>query len=99
VGWEGDAVAQITGQAATYLRITGTGSLSSIVSAFRAGKLLGLDSKPATSSSIVPNHTYAMVGYNASTGTFTLYNPWGKVQAVSGKMVVANFDHWNQAVS
>jgi len=47
----------------------------------------------------VPDHTYAMVGYNASRGLFTLYNPWGKVQQVSGSTLVANFDHWNQAIS
>ena len=26
------------------------------------------------------NHAYAIVGYNASTDTFTLYNPWGTDQ-------------------
>jgi hypothetical protein len=99
VGWEGDAVQQVTGQGATYLRITGWGSISSIVNSFRSGKLLGLDSKPSTSSSVVPDHTYAMVGYNPSTGLFKLYNPWGTVQEVSASTIVGNFDHWNQAVS
>jgi transposase len=97
VGWEGDAVEQVTGRAATDLPITGTGSLYAVVNAFRSGKLLGLDTKPVTSSSVVPDHTYAMVGYNASAGMFKLYNPWGKVQEVSGRTIVANFDHWNQA--
>ena len=23
------------------------------------------------------SHAYAVTGYNASSGTFTLYNPWG----------------------
>jgi hypothetical protein len=99
VGWEGDAVEQITGRGATYLRINGTGSLGSIVNAFRSGALLGLDSKPVTWSSVVPDHTYAMVGYNPSTGLFTLYNPWGMVQVVNGSTIAANFDHWNQLVN
>ena len=26
------------------------------------------------------DHAYGVIGYNASTGTFTLYNPWGMDQ-------------------
>jgi hypothetical protein len=26
---------------------------------------------------LVADHAYAIIGYTASTGTFTLYNPWG----------------------
>ena len=26
------------------------------------------------------SHAYAIIGYNASTDTFTLYNPWGSNQ-------------------
>ena len=28
-------------------------------------------------SNVVDNHSYVLLGYNASTKTFTLFNPWG----------------------
>ncbi len=31
----------------------------------------------ATNMGLYANHAYAITGYNASTNTFTLYNPWG----------------------
>jgi hypothetical protein len=46
------------------------------------------------------DHAYAIVGYNASTDTFTLYNPWGsnqpgpltwsQLQGVTSQMAVAS---------
>jgi hypothetical protein len=36
----------------------------------------GSNSNP-TSSTVVGNHAYALVGYDATTQTVTLFNPWG----------------------
>jgi hypothetical protein len=32
----------------------------------------------AVASNVVPNHVYAVIGYDSSTQKFTLFNPWGK---------------------
>ena len=52
-------------------------STSQIVSAWDAGNFVVLPTVTPISSELVPNHDYAVVGYNASTGLFTLLNPWG----------------------
>jgi hypothetical protein len=48
-----------------------------IASAWKAGEFIVLSTQSPSSSFIVGNHDYALVGYNASTGLFELMNPWG----------------------
>jgi Calpain family cysteine protease len=55
-------------------------SLSSaqVIEKINAGKLLAVDSNEnPVKSTVVGNHAYTVVGYNAATGKFTLFNPWG----------------------
>jgi hypothetical protein len=95
-GWEGDAVTQITGRTETWQTVTNaTASLTAIVNAFNAGKLIGLDTDDSTATGIVADHVYIMIGYNASTQTFSCYNPWGYVQQLTWSQIVANFDFWS----
>jgi len=57
---------------------TGTNSFTAFVSAYNSGKSIGFASKPTpASSSVVGSHAYAVVGYNATNQTITLFNPWG----------------------
>jgi hypothetical protein len=62
---------------------------NSIVDAFNSGKLIGFGSKGENevASNIVPTHGYSLVGYDSSTQTFTLFNPWG----ISGSYYEQNF--------
>jgi hypothetical protein len=75
-GYIADALKQITGQATT-----GFQSLSSpnlLLNAWLGGKEIGLASNSTpVSASIVGGHAYAIVGYNATTQQYTLFNPWG----------------------
>jgi hypothetical protein len=49
-----------------------------VASAWQAGKLIVLDTGSPSSSFIVGNHVYAVVGYNpASQQPFEVFNPWG----------------------
>ncbi|WP_165073755.1 C2 family cysteine protease [Paludisphaera rhizosphaerae] len=48
-----------------------------IDSAWAAGKSVILDTAATKLSYLVPNHSYAVVGYNATTKLYTLFNPWG----------------------
>lgn len=98
IGWEGTALYHITGRGATSHQIVNTGAtLSTLVSAFNAGRWIGLDSRDATASGIVANHVYVMLGYNSSTGVFRVYNPWGYEQQLTWAQVAGNFSHWSQA--
>lgn len=50
---------------------------SQIASSWSSGSFIVLPTVTPSSSYLVANHDYAVVGYNASTGLFTLLNPWG----------------------
>lgn len=75
-GYPHDATEQITGQAMSYGWIDNT-SFEAIATAFSAGHPVSLSSKSSVDAYIVPTHAYALVGYNATAQTVTLYNPWG----------------------
>jgi hypothetical protein len=89
-GFAGPVLQQITGrpthQVPGWLGVlegdnwlTGTHSAQDLINSFQNGNLITLDSNlaEATGNGIVPQHVYALVGYDAATQTFTLYNPWG----------------------
>ena len=73
------ALGQITGQSTTaFASTTGTTSFTTFVTAYNQGKSIGFASKSTpASSTVVGSHAYAVVGYNASNQTVTLFNPWG----------------------
>ena len=73
------AMAQITGQATVAFTSTASSSsFNSFVAAYNAGKEICFGSKDdPLSSSVVGNHAYAVVSYNATAHTVTLFNPWG----------------------
>ncbi len=78
-GWMGTALSEITGKAASMFNsVSSSNSFSNFVQAFNAGDLMefGSVSSP-TLSTVVGNHAYALVGYNATNQTVTLFNPWG----------------------
>jgi hypothetical protein len=73
------ALGQITGQSTTaFAYTTGTTNFNAFVNAYNQGKMIGFASMTTpTSSSVVGSHAYAVVGYNATNQTITLFNPWG----------------------
>jgi hypothetical protein len=100
-GYIAVALGNITGRQ-TYL---GFGlNFNNIVYAFNSGRLIGFASlSNPPSSSIVGDHAYALVGYNAATRTFTLFNPWGLnngtdkpgLITLTFDQLVANFSYWD----
>ena len=75
-GYIADAFKQITGTASS---LGNQINATSLINAFNAGKLIGLASvsSGAVDAGVVRSHAYMLVGYNAATQTFTLFNPWG----------------------
>jgi hypothetical protein len=95
------ALGQITGQATTpFASTASTSSFTTFVNAFNQGKSIGFASKSApASSSVVGGHAYAVVGYNASNQTVTLFNPWGVeygLVTMSWSQIQANFSYFDR---
>jgi hypothetical protein len=78
-GSPGRAMEQLTGKTATS-KLTATTTADDLLAAFNAGRMVTFSSKDADSlvdPDVVGNHAYALAGYDASTGKFKLFNPWG----------------------
>lgn len=78
-GWGGQAVQQVVGITA---RLWNNLSFNGMVNAWNNGNYLTLGSKGSSDTmmdgnGVVQRHAYAVVGYEASTQKFTVYNPWG----------------------
>ena len=86
----------ITGQATASSTYAGQSpSFNIFVAAFNAGSAIAFSSlsNPA-SSSIVANHAYAVVGYDSTSQTVTLFNPWGiesGLTTLTWSQIQANF--------
>jgi Ca2+-binding RTX toxin-like protein len=81
-GWPKDAFYQITGKSANDTGVTKYLGLSDsqddFAAAYNQGKAMVLSSKDdGTNSFIVHNHAYMVIGYDAATKRYELYNPWG----------------------
>ena len=80
-GWMATVDAQVLGHNATDYSLT-TSTEQAMINALAADEAvtIGTDG-PATArhlpDGLYGSHAYAVIGYNASTGIFTLYNPWG----------------------
>jgi hypothetical protein len=78
-GWPSWALQAITGKSAGDYSINST----NLASDWSGGNLIVLCTSTPTSSYIVGDHCYAVVGYNASSGqpSFEAFNPWGTTSA------------------
>ena len=78
-GYMGTAMSEITGIAnVSFNSVTSASSFSAFVSAYNAGNLMEFGSVGSpTLATVVGDHAYAVVGYNAANKTVTLFNPWG----------------------
>ena len=73
-GYTEDAFKHITGRGVSW----GYLDANAIINAFNSGKLVSLATNQNTiDPEIVSGHSYAVIGYDASTQKFTLFNPWG----------------------
>ena len=75
-GYVADAFKQITGRASS---LGNALNLSALTSAIQSGQLVALASKfsGTVAAGVVKGHAYTVVGYDANSGNFTLFNPWG----------------------
>jgi hypothetical protein len=89
-----DAFGQITGQSTIGFTTPSSDTLTAFVDAFNAGKMIGFASPQdrVPSDGVVPDHTYAVIDYDAATQSVTLFNPWG-VGIGNGGLITLT---WNQ---
>ena len=104
-GWFSAASLQIANRAST-IAMVGSSSFDQFATAFTAGKFVGFATKSEPGSTqIVGNHLYVPLGFNSSTQTVTLFNPWGVTNGSSYPGLVtlkwsdlaASFSYWDRA--
>jgi hypothetical protein len=78
-GYCNAALGHITGLATTnFAMFSAPASETTFKNAYNAGKLIDFASLPSPgSSSVVGSHAYAVLSYDATAHTVTLFNPWG----------------------
>jgi hypothetical protein len=103
-GYPNMALHAILGTKVSSMMETGAASAKELVKAFTKGQpvvLVTVDTPPDTQ--IVSDHVYAMVGYNATTQKYELFNPWGIHHNTTGKPgynyltfeeIAQNFGYW-----
>ena len=103
---------QLTGRSANYVYDpAGIVDTNAIVTAFNQGKLITLGTKVSgVASNIVPSHEYVLLGYNATTSLFSVFNPWGVnggsydglfkpgIVDLTASQLRASFDVWSSTV-
>jgi Calpain family cysteine protease/LGFP repeat len=104
-GWPFVAMLDLTGKQGTEASLT---TAAGVLAQWNANSLVVFNtSQNAPDPNVVQSHSYVMVGYNASTGIFTLFNPWGVNGGLAGAtfkpgilqytwaQMVQNMDSWN----
>jgi hypothetical protein len=83
-GRSSNALSVITGRSSEGSRHVASGTwiwekddIGYIINAFNTNKPVVFGHSNDDDSRIVPNHEYTLIDYNAGTGIFTLFNPWG----------------------
>lgn len=104
-GWFSAVSMQVANRVSTTAMVSSS-TFDQFATAFNTGRVVGFASKssPGTSQ-IVGNHQYVAVGFNSSTQTITLFNPWGVTNGSSYPGLVtlkwsdlaASFNYWDRA--
>ncbi len=98
-GWHDVAMRHITGLNATNNAMNNS-SVARMISNFNARRPISLCTNVSTSDGIVGNHCYTLIGYNAVTDQFRVYNPQNynnDAQAerwITRAQLLANFSGW-----
>ncbi len=81
-GWMDAVCQQVLGSAAADYNLTAS-TQQTMINALAAHEAVTIGTDNSNNSSdtlsygLYGSHAYGVIGYNASTGMFTLYNPWG----------------------
>jgi hypothetical protein len=76
-GFSNGVLAEVTGRNVVSDYTVETSDETTLIDAFNQGSLIILGSKNDYSPDLVSSHCYVLVGFDAVTRKFSLYNPWG----------------------
>ncbi len=90
-GYSDLAIEQITGASAGWTWNT-SATAANLIANVAAGRYTVLASNQTNpGNGVIASHGYALIGYNASTGKFTLYNPWGSTISLTWTQIEQSF--------
>jgi Calpain family cysteine protease len=89
-GYSDTVMAQVTGGTASYTTII-RASAADLQAAVASGKPTVLNSRSTSVNGVVANHTYPVVGYDATTQKFNLYNPQGSYIQLTWTQITQSF--------
>jgi hypothetical protein len=79
-GWMSDVFNQALGGGASSIFTLNATAKQTVISSLAASKAVTIGTNMAGGFGLYGDHAYTIVGYNSTTDTFTLYNPWGSNQ-------------------
>ncbi|AMV35486.1 Calpain family cysteine protease [Pirellula sp. SH-Sr6A] len=94
-GWMSNVNRQVLGYASSNYAVS-TSSASHLASQLGGGRAVTIGTKGNVSNGLVGSHAYIVTGYDAGTGTFDLYNPWGTTHPgpLTWSQIQANCDFY-----
>lgn len=97
------ALGHLSGQATVAFSSTLVATnFNAFVDAYNQGKLIGFSSmRTPASTSVVGDHAYAVVQYDAALQTITLFNPWGiqhGLLTMSWAEIQGNFSYYDRTM-
>jgi hypothetical protein len=91
-GYSDLAISQISGVTAGWKWNT-SATAANLIANISAGKYTVLSSNQTSpGNGVIASHGYALIGYNAATGKFTLYNPWGSTISLTWGQIQQSFN-------
>ena len=75
-GWMGFVNAQVLGTASSNYSVNSTNK-QTLITALNSQKAVTIGTYSSVSAGLYGSHAYLVTGYEASTDTFRLHNPWG----------------------
>ena len=76
-GFMNSVDAQVLNRPAQFNTFSSNADEQALIAALAANKAVTAATFSNPGNGLVGGHAYGVIGYNASTGMFTLYNPWG----------------------
>lgn len=89
-GYSDTVMAQVTGGTPSYTTII-RGSAADLQAAVANGKPTVLNSRSTSVNGVIANHTYPVIGYDAATQKFNLYNPQGSYIQLTWPQITQSF--------
>ncbi|HEY1381223.1 MAG TPA: C2 family cysteine protease [Gemmataceae bacterium] len=89
-GYSDTVMMQATGGVAAWTSII-RATAAQLQTAAASGKPTVLNSRPTPGNGVVANHTYPVVGYDATTQKFNLYNPQGSFIQLTWTQITQSF--------